>query len=231
MINSAFDLIKFQIINSFLTINSNEITIFKAFSFLVIYLFYTNINIFKRKLFEYINKKNSVYLEGKRHFNSGRCLSRYDELYSFRFKAIWYYVNNNINNLDIKSIKEFSALTGQYNDYGEKIDCESNSTFIVNQDSSFKIFKDIYCYVEIYENNYEDTNTNNNCSKKTTENTILLEIYSYKKNIYQINKFIDKIVLDYENYLKNTRSNKLFIYTLDFKNYDYNDKNCYENYV
>ena len=168
MIDSAFDLIKFQIINSFLTINYNDITIFKAFSIFTIYLFYINRYIIKRKLFQIIDKKHYVYLEGKRHFNTARCFSRYDELYSVRFKALWHYVNNNISNLDINSIKEFSSVTGQYNDYGEKVDCENNSTFIVNQNSSFKIFKDIYCHVEIYENNYENnsSSSSNNSSKK-----------------------------------------------------------------
>lgn len=79
MIDSAFDLIKFQIINSFLTINSNDITIFKAFSIFAIYFFYININIIKRKLFQYIDKKHRVFIEGKRHFNAAKCFSRYDE--------------------------------------------------------------------------------------------------------------------------------------------------------
>ena len=48
-------------------------------------------------------------------------------------------------------------------------------------------FDIVNCNVEIYENNYEDNSGNNNSSKKTVENTILLEIYSYKKNVYQIN--------------------------------------------
>ena len=226
MIDSAFDLIKFQIINSFLTINSNDITIFKAFSILVVYLFYINKNIITLKLFQYIDKKHHVYLEGKRHFNAARCFSRYDELYSIRFKAVWYYVNNNINKLNIKSIKEFSSVSGQYDDYGEKVDTENNSTFIVNQNSSFEIFKDIYCHVEINENNNIDTGNNN---KKIIENTITLEIYSYKKNVYQINKFIDNIVKDYENNLKISRYNKLFIYTLEFKNNS--NRDSFQNYL
>ena len=55
--------------------------------------------------------------------------SRYDELFSTRFKAIWYYVNKNMNSLNINSLKEFSALSGQFNDYGEKIQGENTSTF------------------------------------------------------------------------------------------------------
>lgn len=231
MIGSALDIIKFQLINSFLTINSNDLTIFKVFSILIIYLFYININVIKHKLFQSIDKKYHVFIEGKRHFNTARCFSRYDELYSVRFKALWHYVNKNINNLDIKSIKEFSSITGQYNDYGDKINAENDSTFIVNQNYSFKIFKDIYCHVEIYENSYEDNSSSNNSNKKTVENTILLEIYSYKKNIYEINKFIDKIVQDYEDNLKISRFNKLFIYTLELKNNNYNDKDSFKNYL
>ena len=102
---------------------------------------------------------------------------------------------------------------------------------VISWAQNFKIFKDIYCHVEIYENNYEDNSGMNNSSKKTVENTILLEIYSYKKNVYQINKFIDKLVQDYEDNLKISRSNKLFIYTLEFKNNNYNDRDSFKNYL
>ena len=63
------------------------------------------------------------------------------------------FIQLDLKHYGIMSIKEFSSVTGQYNDYDDKVDTESNSTFIVNQNNSFRIFKDIYCNVEIYENN------------------------------------------------------------------------------
>lgn len=227
--DNTFDIIKFQLINSFLTINYKDLTLCKLFSLFIIYTFYLNRYHIKSKLYKHFDKKNKVFIEGKRHFNSAKCFSRYDELYSVRFKAIWYYVNNNILNLDITSIKEFSCVTGQYNDYGDKIDLENNSTFIVNQSNSFKLYKDIYCNVEIFENNFEADNNNSN--KKIVENTILLEIFSYNKKVFQINEFIDKIVKDYEENLKISRYNKLFIYSLEFKNNNYNDRDSFKNYI
>jgi len=68
MIDSAFDLIKFQIINSFLTINSNDLTIFKTFSILIMYIFYLNrINIMC-KLYEYFDNKHHVFIEVNKAF-------------------------------------------------------------------------------------------------------------------------------------------------------------------
>jgi ATP-dependent Zn protease len=171
------------------------------------------------------NFKNHIYIEGKRHFNSSRCVSRYDELYSNKFKAIWFYVNNNFEKLNIKSIKEFSSVSSQFNDYGEKVNNfnnnNQNNNFIVNQYCSFKLTDHIYCKVEIYDNNLEDKN-----SKSIVENVINLDIYSYKSLKY-INDFLNKILYEYENKLKISRLNKLFIYTLNYEtsNYDYDRRN------
>ena len=227
---NTFDLIKYQLVSNLFSNFSNfsnyNLTFFNTLLCILCYILYINQDYIIKFCIEKSVKKYHIYLEGKRHFNAHRCFSRYDELFSTRFKAIWYYVNKNMNSLNINSLKEFSALSGQFNDYGEKIQGENTSTFIVDQDSSFLLLPEIYCKVNITQNTITDSGNNSN--KSTTENTILLDIYSYKKNTYEINKIIDKLVLDYENNLKISRENKLFIYSLllrDSSNRNNNNNN------
>ena len=220
-----------------MTINSNNLTYPKIIFIIFIYILYTNKYIIKNYITEKLDIKSHIYLEGKRHFNTSRCFSRYDELYSVRFKAVWNYVNNNIKKLNIKSIKEFSSITGQYNDYGERVETinnsnitEADSLFIVNQLNSFMIFKDVYCSVRILENNYEGNNKSNH-SKNIVEDTIQLNIFSYKRKVHEINDMINKLVHDYETMLKISRQDKLFIYTLENKLInDYNERRNPGNY-
>lgn len=228
MIETTFELLQFQIINAFLQNLITDINIYKISIICIIYTIFIYKHYILTKIYEFFDNKNYIYLEGKRQINSSRTFTRCDELYSIRFKAIWNYVNNNISDLNIKSIKEFSNVSGQYNDYGDKLDNDNiNSTYIVNQLSNFKICKDIYCNVLIFEDNFEDNKHNIN-NKKVNDTTISLQIYSRKKSIYEINKFIDEIVLQYEESLKISRYNKLFIYTLEIK--DDFENNKYLNY-
>ena len=229
MIDSAFDIIKFQIINSILTINYNDLTLFKIFSFFIFYIFYTTRYELLYQIKQLFNNKNSILIEGKRHINTYNYYTKYDELYSIRFKAIWYYVNNNISKLNIKSVKEFSS-TMEDLDNNNKF---TKSNYIVNQYSSFEISKGIYCHVIIYNDDNSNNNTNNNSgnSSKNSESTILIEIYSYKKKIYEIENFISNIVTKYEEDLKISRYDKLFIYTLEFKNNNYCEHDSSKNYL
>lgn len=227
--DNTFDIVKFQIINSFLSIKSSEFTYDKIFIFAFLYYLYKNKYFITDYINNYINKDKSIItIEGKRHFNSGRCFSRYDELYSIRFKAIWNYVNQHFKELKINSIKEFSATCGQYNDYGEKmtnsIDEYNNDTFIVDQYLPFEIFNDIYCKVVISENDYE--NNDNNNIKKTREDIIMLTIYSWKYNVSDINNKINNVVNNYEDKLKIRRKDKLFIYSLE----TFDDRDSYNKF-
>ncbi len=70
MIDSTFDFLKFQIINSFMTINSNNLTYPKIIFIIFIYILYTNKYIIKNYITEKLDIKSHIYLEGKRHFNT-----------------------------------------------------------------------------------------------------------------------------------------------------------------
>ena len=229
MLDQFLDFYKFQLISSVLqSIELTNRNIILFFIFYILYLYYYDIYYY---INERINKKYHVLIEGKRHFNSSKCFSRYDELYSIRFKAIWYFVNTKLFKLNINSIKEYSTLSGQYNDYGEKVNIDegfNNTIYVVNQRKPFKLFEDIYCKVKINDNEI-NSNENNKNNKTTSENTIVLDIFSSKKNVNEINIKIDLLVKEYEEKIKNVRQNKLFIYTVELNdnldlNYKYSKK-------
>ena len=142
MLDQFLDFYKFQLISSMLqSIELTNRNIILFFIFYILYLYYYDIYYY---INERINKKYHVLIEGKRHFNSSKCFSRYDELYSIRFKAIWHFVNNKLFKLNIDSIKEYSTLSGQYNDYGEKVNIDessNNTIYVVNQRKPFKLFE------------------------------------------------------------------------------------------
>ena len=58
------------------------------------------------------NQKKTVILEGKRCFKTADYNTRSDQLFSDRFKAVWYYSIKSIADNDtIYEIKEYLLLT------------------------------------------------------------------------------------------------------------------------
>lgn len=224
MIENTIDIIKFNLLNSYVNSFLINLTIYKTLLLILLFIIYINSFYIKYKIINFFYNKKSIIIEGKRHFNSSWHYSRYDELYSVKFRAIWFYINNNISNYNINTIKEYSSLSGSCNDYGDKVESETNSIYIVDQIDSFKICNDIFCKVIIYNNDFDNSKTD----KKTIENNIIIELFSYKKTISYIKKLIENIVNDYEKFYKISRNNKLFIYSLFYlENNERNNKNIH----
>lgn len=152
----------------------------------------------------YYDNKNYVNIEGLRFINGYCRRESHNTFFSLRFRAIFNYINNN-DYLNINSLKEYDSL------------------LIVNQIKPFLIYKDIYCQVSFFNENNEDKIK---CEK------IFIEISS-KKSIKDINKFIDKIVDQYNDKQNKLRKNKYYIYTYKkeniIKNNDYDDS--YKNFI
>lgn len=173
-------------------------------------------------LYEYINnnflKAKTICLDGKTTTRSGEYTCRIDNLFSDRFKAMWYYLNT-INNDSITSIKEYSMSCNNYNDsrmagHRDETQINNNDFFIVNQKKKFYIDDDIYCKVRFYFNE-SDGSSSKKCNI-SIEN-INLEIFTYKHDTSYLLKFIDRITNDYLSKVQNNRKDKLFIYTLKGK--------------
>lgn len=185
----------------------------KVFSFITFYSKFVlqNVGRFFRKF-----RSNSIQLEGIRSLSSTNWTTRSDNLFSLRFRAFWHYLQKNRNGIYV--LKEYpSSDTKERRRYDDD-DLDDNNTntdgdiFIVNQSSPFEIEKDIFCKVTMTEVNNED-------SSKTTKGLlnmekITIEVYSYKKSLGFLEKFINTITDDFMEEVYQSRKNQLFIYTL-----------------
>lgn len=155
-------------------------------------------------------KYNKIFIEGQRIKHDYK--SQYNDLFSRRFKAVWYYIqSNNFNN--IHSIKEYTSYDYVYNRDTDDNTLKESNVFVVNQPDVFNLTKHIYCRVDFYTDNFGNDDKN-----KTNIDNISIEIFSKTLSIIELEKFVESITKEYENKINNYRKNKKFIYILFSKN-------------
>lgn len=224
---SLFETIKMGYILNMRDIsNYNEMISTSIFLFIFSYLLNNNDifmkyfhNIFYNIFSLWTGKYVSIKIEGKRSTRTSDYTCRSDNLFSTRFQALWYYINNmnNVNNINnIYSLREFSSI--DRNDYPSKYENNdnilnyTNDIFIVDQIQEFEIYNDIYCRV-IYSHDNVENNKNKNSSVIYLEN-ILIELFSYKLKINDLKTFINDITESYILNIRDKRYDKKFIYSL-----------------
>ena len=191
-------------------------------SFIVILV--SNFHSIKNFLEIFKFKKNKVIIEGKRIQTGYKSI--YDDYFSGRFKAVWNYVNTQLqSNQSIYQIKEHSSYKYRYTDTEDKL-VESNM-FIVNQPWEFKLADDIKCRV-IFNTS---TNNSNDKDRQICTEAITIEIYSDTLSLYSIKTFIDDITDEYELKINNYRKNKKFIYMLFNKCDNSSDSFIWKEYL
>lgn len=162
----------------------------------------------------YFYTKNSIIIEGKRSstvsgYNSSMCVS---SAYSDRFKALWNYIIANIDkNRTIYKIKEnHTNFQSSRRDLHE--DARKNfDMFMVYQNKHFQIDEDIFVRADVEIEN--DSNEKEKTNIKTDKITIT--IYSFKYSLSYLKTYVDNITEKYLSSIKETRTNKRFIYFLD----------------
>jgi ATP-dependent 26S proteasome regulatory subunit len=168
-------------------------------------------------------KRNIVILEGRRSFvtTSYDHLCNISEAYSNRFKAIWYYILNNIDKNDsIYSIKETHTNYSEVKKGNYKRD-----NFMVLQNKNFILKDNIYAVTEL-DNESNSSEKESNVKIKTEK--IIIYIYSYTLSLNEIKKFIDTITDQYLISIKNNRLNKKFIYSVDKLQIDKHDDSRFD---
>jgi hypothetical protein len=211
------------------------------FLMVITYFFqFINENLLEHADFKRIFSFNSFnFLRGKKYVveYEGKitcCVNIYNynnidkmSAFSDRFKAIWYYIINNISeNKTIHSIKEFSFSQKTSNDDENKKN--NYDIYMVIQNDNFLISSkyQIYAHVSINSETQDDDKPVSiygyGKKPKTAEKIekIKLELFSYKSNIKQIKDFVEELTEDYLSSLENIRYNKKFIYNLTNTKYD-----------
>ena len=176
------------------------------------YLYNFSFDNFKSILF----KKNTIIIEGNKSSTASSYTYSYNisSAYSNRFKAIWNYIINNIdNNSSIFMIKEnHTNYQSSSNDKDDIFNKKKNlDTFMVNQNKHFILDKNIYAQTII-----EDESKKNDDHKMSIKiEKITIIIYSYKLSLYELKIYIDEITENYLKSIKYNRLNKKFIYSLE----------------
>lgn len=174
--------------------------------------------------------KNQVILEGKKSSTT----SAYSHTltttasYSPRFKAMWDHIIKNIENN--KTIYQIKETTSNYDSNAVNRNIKSSEDiFMVFQNKHFLIDDDIYVHSEI--NQDEGNQKEEKITTKT--DTITLKIYSYKRSLDYVKKYIDNITQSYLLSIKNNRANKKFIYVLDTVKINDEDSklSCWSEYL
>ena len=214
-ISQLMDFFKFQFITSSMKDINNETTILLLLLYGCYYC-YTNISksmfdtmLFRLKHMQF-NRKYSIVFSGQKITKHGMWSSRTETLFSDNFRALWNYINE--KNINIYENRECHSR--QVN-YDNEIMNESN-TYIVYQTEPFEITDFIYGRVEY--NVVENDNQKQESSSVNEIEKIELTIFSYTKNVYEIQDFVKNVRIDYDNEIENSRINKRFIYSL--KNVD-----------
>lgn len=159
-------------------------------------------------------KKNIIIIEGRRSAitSSFSYTQSISAAYSDRFKAVWDHIIKNIeNNQTIYKIKEnhtnYQSSVNNINEDRRKI----SDLFMVYQNKHFLIDDNIYSKAEI--EHESDKDDKEKMSVRTDK--IILYIYSYKYSMIELIQYIDKLTENYLSTIKNNRSNKKFIYSLN----------------
>ena len=170
-------------------------------------------------------RANTITIEGMRIVTLGSWRPRTNNFFSMRFRAIWHFLQKN-ENKDIYSFKEFPNCEDYSDDDDNDIDLDneqkiSDDIFVVDQSSCFEIEKDsqIFCKVTIEQS--EQGGDDKKETKGAAVETVRIQIYSYKKTMNEVEKYVNGITEDYLNSLYMSRRNTQFIYSLvDFSKYD-----------
>ena len=112
---------------------------------------------------------NKVTLEGLRTVLLGGWQTRTQNMFSLRFRALWHHIQKiQAETPSISAIKEYPASENSRDEYDEEDTSNyfktSNDFYIVDQTKSFKLDKDIWCYVSKFNDDIEKTKFTSNQS-------------------------------------------------------------------
>ena len=217
------DFVKFNLINKYMQNVESSIFIpiiimFFLYNIFMLQLPYhlRNKIILKIKYYNFFKPLYTLCLKGNIIQKHSTWSSRTSSLFSDNFRAMW----NRINELDsvIYSTKECVNLDEDADKYDEEFDTDNvnsetniknKSLFIVDQVDSFYIENDIYGKVEYLEDGSDDEN-----KKQIRVERITLTLFSFKKNVHEIEKYVENVCENYLQRLKEKRNKKRFIYSL-----------------
>jgi len=166
----------------------------------------------------FFRTKYVVEYDGKISVSTNFYDSKLNQTNSFsdRFKALWYYIIENVgNNKTITTIKEYSFENPSY----LKNDKRDIGIYMVTQDKQFLISEKLGIYAYTFIKNESQDQDNKSSSNKDSKSTskiekITIHLFSYISDVNTIKNFVEEITKNYLSTIEELRENKKFIYTL-----------------
>jgi ATP-dependent 26S proteasome regulatory subunit len=204
-------------------------------SLLISFLAYITQNIFEmhfsvEKYRDFVKslvyRKYSVFLEGK----ISSCVSSYNnkmqvtKIFTNDFKALLkHIIENNKRNSTIREMREIANTAMIRVGYDEQ-ESHTEGTYIVSQKEPFLLDASNDIYAVVKENNDNGEEKSNTRTSKYQG-----QVYSYRSNTGDIQKYIASISEMYLMQLANSRMNKRFMYTLTKTTYNdsYDKLSCW----
>lgn len=219
-LNGIYDLFKY---NMFIQkVNENDykslFLLIIGFSLMSLYnrMSFNRYNIYKYYLHLYYKKYTNcatITMEGQHLTKHTSYTVKVKTLMSDNFKAIWGHIFK-LKKINIYNLLEcFSDFSDDYSSTEERNN--DDSMFVVDQSIPFEIENDIYCSVEILQNNDEENNKSTQSSNiKIDCKNIILKIFSFKHDINFLTDYIDNIKKEYLKSIEDTRKELRFHYKL-----------------
>lgn len=216
--HQILDFVKFNIINKY--IQNLEINYF--IPLLLLYFSFTYfINNISPKSKENLSLKlkhnhllypiYSVVLKGTIVNKHMSWTSKTNILFSDNLRAMWNHINNmNVEICEMRECSYFNEFTHEEDYEEDEKNSQKKNIFIVDQPSSFYIEDDIFGIVQYKKMNNDEEEKERSFHIENVE----LILFSFKKNVYDIENYILNVTNNYINKIKNSRSEKRFIYSL-----------------
>jgi ATP-dependent 26S proteasome regulatory subunit len=221
MLNYGIDIIKYNIIQNFKT-NNLIIDIIIGFLFMLFIKYISSYDFFTKiiYLYEYFMNKNSIIVS----FNSTETNTYWGLKMrgSDVFKAILFHIKQKISRNEVKNIKKIREfmLNNNDNDKDKNKDNLNEVLYIVDQFNEFQLIGkdeiDIYFSISYIISKNEDKKTND---KIYTLNLISKNIN--KESLSNIQKYVEKLINNYETLKSNELKNNLYIFQYE----GFDDKN------
>ena len=128
---------------------------------------------------------------------------------SIKFRAIMFYISK-LKDSSIYCLKENTDFT-----WGEEIDIEKNSEYMVDQIKTFKLDNDIYGYIK--DEKKEKRRARYNEVPEYIEYNIL-RIYTKHKTLIELQEWINKKVSEYNKHIRSKTSDVQLLLTISQKN-------------
>jgi hypothetical protein len=163
---------------------------------------------------EYLPKQTEIEIVGWEYLSN----SLYTFEYPHNMKAINYYVYSNNKSKNFRYFNNKRNGVYYSDDVKDALELDNTPNYTLGEVTNIKLEDDIYLSLYIDEMSGNDTNPDNKSNKITINWKIVMTLRSYKYSPIQLQDFINKCMIQYDNYTTNKNKNKTYHFIYQGKN-------------